>query len=187
MTLNINQKIILLFTLSFFMFLTRGSHFLTEFNLPDMSLILFLSLGFFSSSVLLFTLLFALCSFIDFGSASLDITKAFCLTDGYWGLIPTYAILFYTGQFLKGKNLTNNFTLYFSLLVVSITFAFIVSTNTYFLFSGSFENPSLYDSVTHGWNYFPGYLLPNVFYGLIFFAFLKVKTSSQFMNRIKSS
>ena len=108
--LTTNRVIVLTIILSL-MFITRGSHFLTELNLPDMSLILFLVLGFFIPSLTLFFALFFVGTLIDFGSAVFDVSKGFCLTDGYWGLIPTYAILFYSGYLLKSKNLYQNLSM----------------------------------------------------------------------------
>ena len=57
LNLTTNRVIVLTIILSL-MFITRGSHFLTELNLPDMSLILFLVLGFFIPSLTLFFALF---------------------------------------------------------------------------------------------------------------------------------
>ena len=186
LNLTTNRIIVLTIILSL-MLMTRGSHFLTELNLPDMSLILFLILGFFIPSLTLFFTLFFVGALIDFGSAVFDVSKGFCLTDGYWGLIPTYAILFYSGYLLKSKNLYQHLNFYVPILLISITFAFIISTNTYYIFSGLFGNPSFFESILHGWNYYPEYLLTNMVYGLIFFYLLKLKRFSQFTSALKSN
>ena len=186
LNLTTNRVIVLTIILSL-MLMTRGSHFLTELNLPDMSLILFLILGFFIPSLTLFFALFFVGALIDFGSEVFDVSKGFCLTDGYWGLIPTYAILFYSGYLLKSKNLYQHLNFYVPILLISITFAFIISTNTYYIFSGLFGNPSFFESIIHGWNYYPEYLLTNMVYGLIFFFLLKLKRFSQFTSVFKSN
>ena len=186
LNLTTNRIIVLTIILSL-MLMTRGSHFLTELNLPDMSLILFLVLGFFIPSLTLFFVLFFVGALIDFGSAVFDVSKGFCLTDGYWGLIPTYAILFYSGYLLKSKNLYQHLNFYVPILLIAITFAFIISTNTYYIFSGLFGNPSFFESILHGWNYYPEYLLTNMVYGLIFFFLLKLKRFSQFTSVFKSN
>ena len=91
MMLNLNKsKISLVLFLTLIMFASRGSHFLTEFSVPDASLIIFLTLGIFCPSFILFTLFLILGTLIDFGTVALDLTKASYLTDGYWGLIPAY-------------------------------------------------------------------------------------------------
>ena len=182
-----SNRVVVLVVIFSLMLMTRGSHFLTDLNLPDMSLILFLILGFFIPSLTFFFGLFFVGALIDFGSAVFDITKGFYLTDGYWGLIPTYAILFYSGYLLKSKNLYQHLIFYAPILLISITFAFIVSTNTYYIFSGRFGNPTFFESIMHGWNYYPEYLVTNVVYGLTFFFLLKLKRFSQFISIFKSN
>ena len=185
MMLNLNKsKISLVLFLTLIMFASRGSHFLTEFSLPDASLVIFLVLGIFAPSLILFALFFIMGSLIDFGTAAFDITKAFCLTDGYWGLIPTYYLMFISGQLIKSKNLLNNINVFVMILLGSTTLAFIISTNTYYMFSGHFGNPSLLESILQGWNYYPGYLIPNIIYGLIFYGIYKLNIKKYFLKLI---
>jgi hypothetical protein len=166
------------------MIVTRGSHFLTELSLPDASLVIFLILGILAPSLILFALFFIMGSLIDFGTAAFDITKAFCLTDGYWGLIPTYYLMFISGQLIKSKNLLNNINVFLIILLGSTTFAFIISTNTYYMYSGRFGFPSFMESIIQGWNYYPGYLVPNIIYGLIFYGIYKLNIKKYFLKLI---
>ena len=176
------NNLLLISFLVFLIFLTRGSHFLTEFSIPDASLIVFLTLGLFIPSILLFCLFFILTAVIDFGSGFFDNSLAFCLTDGYWGLIPTYLAMFVTGKLIKNYDI--KFNLFFVALLLSITLAFIISTNTYYMFSGHFGNPSLLESILQGWNYYPGYLMPNIIYGLIFYGIYKLNIKKYFLKLI---
>ena len=176
------NNLLLISFLVFLIFLTRGSHFLTEFSIPDASLIVFLTLGLFIPSILLFCLFFILTAVIDFGSGFFDNSLAFCLTDGYWGLIPTYLAMFVTGKLIKNYDI--KFNLFFVALLLSITLAFIISTNTYYMFSGRFGNPSLLESILQGWNYYPGYLIPNIIYGLIFYGIYKLNIKKYFLKLI---
>ena len=166
------------------MIVTRGSHFLTELSLPDASLVIFLILGILAPSLILFALFFIMGSLIDFGTAAFDITKAFCLTDGYWGLIPTYYLMFISGQLIKSKNLLNNINVFLIILLGSTTFAFIISTNTYYMYSGRFGFPSIMESIIQGWNYYPVYLVPNIIYGLIFYGIYKLNIKKYFLKLI---
>jgi hypothetical protein len=185
MMLNLNKsKISLVLFLTIIMFASRGSHFLTEFSFPDASLIIFLTLGIFCPSFILFTLFFILGTLIDFGTVAFDLTKASYLTDGYWGLIPAYYLMFVCGQLIKSKNLLNNINLFVMILLGSTTLAFIISTNTYYMFSGHFGNPSLLESILQGWNYYPGYLIPNIIYGLIFYGIYKLNIKKYFLKLI---
>jgi hypothetical protein len=178
------NNIFLISFLFFLMFLTRGSHFLTEFSIPDASLIVFLILGIFCPSLILFTLFFIMGSLIDFGSAAFNVSKAFYLSDGYWGLIPAYYVMFISGQLIESKNFLSKINLYLIILFGSSTLAFIISTNTYYMFSGRFGNPSLLESILQGWNYYPEYLMPNIIYGLIFYGIYKLNIKKYFLKLI---
>ena len=68
-------------SLVFMMFLTRGSHFLTEFSIPGASLVIFLCLGLLIPSILLFCVFFILTAVIDFGYGFIDNSLAYCLSD----------------------------------------------------------------------------------------------------------
>ena len=177
-------NLILILFLIFLVLFTRGSHFLTELSLPDASLISFLILGILSPSLILFFLFFILGSLIDFGSAIFDVSKTFYLQDGYWGLIPAYYVMFISGQLIESKNFLSKINLFLIILFGSTTLAFIISTNAYYMFSGRFGNPSLLESILQGWNYYPGYLMPNIIYGLIFYGIYKLNIKKYFLKLI---
>ncbi len=144
--------------LAFFMLLTRGSHVLTAISLPDASLVLFLLGGLYLRRFGWFALFFILATLIDFGAAALDPLQGFCLTDGYWGLIPAYGAMWLGGMWL-GKQ-TNAFAVMpYALVSMLTTFvAFVISTQTYYLFSGRFPAEGMIESMKHGWEYLPSWM-----------------------------
>jgi len=149
--------------LAFFMLLTRGSHVLTQVALPDASLAVFLMGGLLLSnhwlgSAAWFVAFFVLATFIDFGAAALDPVQGFCLTNGYWGLIPSYAAMWLGGVWLSQQ--ADAFkALPFALVTASTTLvAFVISTQTYYLFSGRFPANGLVESMQHGWEYLPSWM-----------------------------
>ena len=159
--------------LALFMVLTRGSHVLTQVSLPDASLALFLLGGLYFSanlkiSAAWFAAFFGLATIIDFGAAALDPAQGFCLTNGYWGLIPSYAALWFAGFWL-GKQANVFSPLRFAAVSLSATFiAFVVSTQTYYLFSGRFPANGVFESLKHGWEYLPNWLSINAaYFGLV--------------------
>lgn len=155
-------------TIALAMLLTRGSHVLTHVSLPDASLALFLLGGLLLKRWTWFAAFFGLATFIDFGAAALDPLQGFCLTNGYWGLIPSYAALWFGGLWLSKQS--NPFAaLPFTLVSLSTTFiAFVVSTQTYYLFSGRFPAKGLIESMQHGWNYLPNWMAVNAaYFGLV--------------------
>ncbi|MGB7815360.1 MAG: hypothetical protein WBL28_03305 [Methylotenera sp.] len=155
---NVAKQIIIAAALVFFMLLTRGSHTLTPFNLPDASLALFLLGGLWLKRIGWFAAFFVLATCIDFGAAALDPAQGFCLTNGYWGLIPSYGAMWLGGVWLSRQ--ANAFALapYAAASITTAFVAFVISTQTYYLFSGRFPAQGLVESMKHGWEYLPSWM-----------------------------
>jgi hypothetical protein len=156
--LSLNQKLAVAAMITFFMLLTRGSHVLTAVSLPDASLVLFLLGGLLLGRAAWFVVFFILASLIDFGAAAIDSWQAFCLTDGYWGLIPAYGALWLGGLWLAKREDAFAPVAYAATALITTVIAFTISTQTYYLFSGRFPNSGIMETIQHGWNYLPGYI-----------------------------
>jgi hypothetical protein len=160
---QISKQMMIASVLAFFMLLTRGSHVLTAVSLPDASLAVFLFGGLYlgrslNSRAAWFTGFFALATVIDFGAAALDPAQGFCLTNGYWGLIPSYAAMWLGGVWL-GQQVDAFKALPYALVTMVSSFvAFVVSTQTYYVFSGRFPAQGLMESMQHGWEYLPSWM-----------------------------
>ena len=149
--------------LAFFMLLTRGSHVLTQVALPDASLAVFLMGGLLLSNhwlgrALWFVAFFVLAAVIDFGAAALDPAQGFCLTNGYWGLIPSYAAMWLGGVWLSQQTDAFKALPYALVTASSSLVAFVISTQTYYLFSGRFPANGVFESIQHGWEYLPSWM-----------------------------
>lgn len=144
--------------IAFFMLLTRGSHVLTQVSLPDASLVLFLLGGLLLARFAWFAAFFVLATMIDFGTAAFDPAQGFCLTNGYWGLIPAYGAMWLGGLWLAKQK--DAFSLVpYALVSLATTFiAFVISTQTYYLFSGRFPAEGVVESMQHGWEYLPSWM-----------------------------
>ena len=165
---TLTKPLLIASAIAFAMLLTRGSHVLTLVSLPDASLALFLLGGLLLKRWAWFAAFFVLATFIDFGAAALDPAQGFCLTNGYWGLIPSYAALWFGGVWLSKQK--NPFAvLPFSAVSLSATFvAFVLSTQTYYLFSGRFPANGVIESMQHGWEYLPNWMAVNAaYFGLV--------------------
>lgn len=150
--------------LAFFMLLTRGSHVLTAVALPDASVMLFLLGGLLLRHALWFALFFLLSAAIDFGAAAIDPAQGFCLTAGYWGMIPAYAVMWLGGLWLARQSrpfLLLPFTL---ISLAASAVAFVISTQSYYLFSQRFPQEGLWSSLQHGWEYLPEWMMYTAFY-----------------------
>ena len=168
---EMKKSLLIAALLAFFMLLTRGSHVLTQVSLPDASLAVFLLGGMllgsdfkksnFKTSAAWFAGFFVLATVIDFGAAALDPAQGFCLTNGYWGLIPSYAAMWLGGLYLAKQQdafaATKIAT--YALVTMFTTFvAFVISTQTYYLFSGRFPANGVVQSMQHGWEYAPSWM-----------------------------
>jgi len=165
--LSLTQKLGVAAIIAFFMLLTRGSHVLTAVSLPDASLVLFLFGGLLLGRMAWFAVLILLASMIDFGAASVNSWYAFCLTDGYWGLIPAYGAMWLGGRWLAKRADAFAPLAYAISAFVTTMLAFVISTQTYYLFSGRFPNNGVIETMQYGWNYLPSYLAYTAMYFVI--------------------
>ncbi len=162
--LHIYKKPLLIaVAIAFFMLLTRGSHVLTHISLPDASLALFLLGGLLLKRWGWFVAFFVLATVIDFGAAALDPAQGFCLTNGYWGLIPSYGTMWLGGLWLGKQQdvfatTANAVTTYSAVAMFTTFVAFVISTQTYYLFSGRFPADGVVESMRHGWEYLPSWM-----------------------------
>lgn len=156
--LSSQKTILVAAAIAFLMLLTRGSHVLTSVSLPDASLALLLIGGLYLRKAVWFVLLVILATAIDFGAAAIDSFQAFCLTDGYWGMLPSYAVMWLAGVWLgKQANYLDVFKYAFAGLASTFA-AFVISTQTYYIFSGRFPDAGIVESMQHGWEYLPSYM-----------------------------
>ena len=160
--------------LAFFMLLTRGSHVMTHVALPDASLALLLIGGLYLKRAVWFAFFVVLATSIDFGAAAIDSFQAFCLTDGYWGMLPTYAVMWVAGLWLGQQSKPYHLLKYAVTSVLSTLLAFVISTQTYYLFSGRFPANGLIESLKHGWEYLPSYMGYTLMYLIVFWVLARV-------------
>jgi hypothetical protein len=172
-TSQINKPLIIAAILAFLMLLTRGSHVMTHVSLPDASLALLLIGGLCLKRAVWFAFFVALATVIDFGAAAIDSFQAFCLTDGYWGMLPTYAVMWLAGVWLGKQAEPYDVLKYVSAGVLATFLAFVISTQTYYLFSGRFPAEGVIESLKHGWEYLPSYMGYTVMYLAAFWALAK--------------
>lgn len=179
------MKIILAAAIAFFMLLTRGSHVLTSVSLPDASLALLLIGGLYLRKAVWFALFVVLATAIDFGAAAIDSIQAFCLTDGYWGMLPAYAVMWLAGVWLSKQADSTDIAKFAAASIVSTFAAFVISTQTYYIFSGRFPDAGIVESMQHGWEYLPSYMGFTAMYLVAFWAF--TKALPKLHNTIKAS
>jgi hypothetical protein len=151
-----------IFTFSIFlMLLTRGDHLLTSVSLPDASFALFLIGGILLKKPKWFTSLFALSVAIDLATLSMNSAYQIPINLGYLGLLPSYGIMWFTGSRIAN---TKSFIRFSAFGVLATLIAFLISTQTYNLFSDTFPDITIKQSIQTGWEYLPQSLIYTMSY-----------------------
>jgi hypothetical protein len=140
--------VLLLLTMS----LTRGSHLLTSVSLPDASFALFLIGGMLFKKSRWFFSLFTFSVVIDLVTLSIDNSYQIPINLGYVGLLGSYGIIWFFGSRIAN---TKSFLKFAAFSVLATLIAFLISTQTYNLLSGTFPDITIKQSIQTGWEYLP--------------------------------
>ena len=163
--INNNTKYIYFFLITLCMILTRGSHVISPFALPDASFALFLIGGMLLKKPKWFISLFAFSFVIDLITLSVNTIYQIPINLGYLGLFASYGIMWFFG--LRIAN-TKSFQKFIALGVLSTLIAFLISTQTYNLLSGTFPNISIKESIQSGWEYLPQSFIYTMSYLMVY-------------------
>jgi hypothetical protein len=155
--MSATRRYFLLLLLTLAMAATRVSHFGTSVLLPDASLAVFLLGGMLLGGWQCFALLCAAAFGADVLSAQTAEEAGWCLTPAYWGLVPTYAVLWLAGRRL-GRQDGPSFVRDAGVSVAAIALAFVISNLTWYVFSGTVADLGIADFSMAVLKYFPPYL-----------------------------
>ncbi len=176
----ISSKSIFTFTSLFvLMALTRGSHLLTSVSLPDASFALFLIGGILLKKPKWFISLFALSLAIDVVTLSINNAYLIPINLGYFGLLPSYGIMWFIGS--RTVN-TKSFIKFTVCGFLATLIGFLISTQTFNLLSGTFPNITIKQSIQTGWEYLPQSLIYTMSY-LIAYWFVQSLFKRQFVSQ----
>jgi hypothetical protein len=134
------------------MTLTRGSHLLSSLSLPDASFALFLIGGMLLKKPKWFISLFMLSVAIDLATLSINSAYQIPINFGYWGLLPSYGIMWFFGLHIAN---TKSFLKFTAFGVIATLITFVISTQAYNLLSGLFPDITIKESMQTGWEYLP--------------------------------
>lgn len=148
--------------------LTRFDHFAT---VPDASLAVFFLGGLLLGGAGAFTALFLLAFAVDLAAVEMEAWRAYCMTPAYWGLVPTYALLWLGGARLARQPDPLAPGPMLGLGVLLFTAAFFVSNLVWWAASHRFDLPFL-----AFWPAVAPYFLPYVFSGLTYLGAFAVLT-----------
>jgi hypothetical protein len=149
------------------MLLTRGNHLLTAISLPDASFAIFLIGGMLLKKPKWFIYLFIFSVVIDLATLSMNSTYQIPINHGYFGLLPSYGIMWFFGSRIVN---TISFIRFAAFGVISTLISFVISTQTYNLLSGTFLDITLKESIQTGWEYLPQSVIYTMSYLLAYWS-----------------
>lgn len=174
-----NTNLYIFTFLIFIMLLTRGDHLLTSVSLPDASFALFLIGGLLLKKPKWFISLFTFSVAIDLVTLSMNSAYQIPINLGYLGLLPSYGIMWFIGSRIANTKSFIKFSVFGALATL---IAFLISTQTYNLFSGTFPDITIKQSIQTGWEYLPQSLIFTMSY-LIAYWFVQSLFKRQFVSQ----
>jgi len=163
---QINQKFFIITLFIMLMLLTRGSHFLTAYELPDTTFILMFAGGIFLRRFKYFLSLIFISIMIDYFSLDAGIVISYLFNFGYLGLIATYSIIWFFGSKLSNDSITK-MPLFLINGFLFLLISFLGSSLTFYFLSGwpIFEK-NLHEFLAQ---HAPSFILANLTYLVIMF------------------
>ncbi len=140
------------------MALTRGSHVGDGSLLPDATLATLLLGGMLLQRGAWFALMLTAAVAVDAFAVGVAGISSYCLSPAYWALLPTYASLWLGGRWLATRRDAFAPLAYVAIASLSASVAFVISTYSFYLFSGYYPQATLWQALQHGWEYYPAYV-----------------------------
>ncbi len=154
----LRKQVLIAFGLLVLTFVTRGSHIGSGAMLPDATLAAMLLGGLLLRRGTWFAAFMSACVAIDAYAVGIAGVSSYCLTPAYWALIPTYGVMWMGGVWLAKRTSAFDPAPFAIVSLVTTSIAFVISTHSFYLFSGRFPEASVWQVLQHGWEYFPAYL-----------------------------
>lgn len=160
------QQTLIAFGLVLLMLLTRSHHFSDTISLPDASLAVFFLAGLWLARIGLLLALLIAAVLIDYVAISHFNVSDFCVSPAYVFLLPAYCGLWLTGKFCQKYEMpgANGFISQLSFVGLAITFAFVITNGSFYLWSGRYPEQSWDQYIERFFMYYPPYLTSSFIY-----------------------
>ncbi|MDH4133981.1 MAG: hypothetical protein OEV31_04275 [Gammaproteobacteria bacterium] len=169
-TLPVRTQVILGLALTVLFAITRGYHTPTVLQaLPSFSWAAFFLAGVYLRPVWVPAALLGLAALIDYAAIVWGGVSSFCVSPAYVALIPAYAALWFAGRWVANHVVLTAASLpRLAASVIAGTFACeLVSSGSFYFFSGRFAEPGLAEFGNRFLNYFPPNLGAVAFWVLV--------------------
>ena len=168
MKMTRNKSIALFALLVLLMAATRSHHFASLTHLPDASLAAFLLAGIYLP-LAAFPALLLVAGLADYSAINYAGVSDWCFSPAYWFLIPTYAVMWYAGRFYAARHSYSwrGLSLFAATSFAATSAAFVISSGSFYLFSGRFAGMTALQYADSVAKYFGTYLTGAFLYLLI--------------------
>lgn len=144
--------------------LTRSSHFGTSFLLPDATLAALFLTGMLMRKVRWLAIAIAVAFAVDFYALGFAGVSDYCMSLGYWGLIPTYAMVWGAGRYLAKQTQPFALSVFVPAALLSTSLAFILSNAFWYAFSDKVSTLTVIEFSERVAQYYTPYISYTAFY-----------------------
>lgn len=166
LTLSNRNQLFIAIALAVLMITTRGHHFASLEHLPGASWALFFLAGLYLRPLWAFPALLALATLLDYAAISWGGVSSFCISPAYAMLLPAYGALWLAGHwYAKHYSFEWRTVMPLSLaIVVGTTVCEVISSGSFYFFSGRFADTTLDEFGARLIKYFPHSMQAVLFY-----------------------
>ena len=144
--------------------LTRSSHFGTSFLLPDATLAALFLTGMLMQKVRWLAITVAVAFAVDFYALGFAGVADYCMSLGYWGLIPTYAMVWGAGRYVAKQEQPFNLSIFVPAALIATSLAFVLSNAFWYAFSDKVSSLTIAEFSERVAQYYSPYLGYTAFY-----------------------
>ena len=144
--------------------LTRSSHFGTSFLLPDATLAALFLTGMLMQKVRWLAIAITVAFAVDFYALGFAGVSDYCMSLGYWGLIPTYAMVWGAGRFIAKQEKPFALQVFVPAALMAASLAFVLSNAFWYSFSDKVNSLTVVEFSARVAQYFTPYLGYTMFY-----------------------
>ena len=144
--------------------LTRTSHFGTSFLLPDATLAALFLTGMLMQKVRWLAIAIVIAFAVDFYALGVAGVSDYCMSLGYWGLIPTYAMVWGVGRYIAKQEKPFALQVFAPAALVVTSLAFVLSNAFWYAFSDKVNSLTIVEFSERVAQYFTPYLGYTMFY-----------------------
>lgn len=146
--------------------ITRGHHFASVDHLPSASWAVFFLAGVYLKPLWSFPLLILEAFILDFAAITFGGVSSFCVTPAYIMLVPAYASLWWAGRWYAQRHHErwSSLPVLFGSLLVSTGVCQIISSGSFYFYSGRYTDPTMVEMINRLIKYSPSQFEAVLFY-----------------------